>query len=1062
MSPAGCPDRQTLAALAAGRLSGANLNAVAEHLDACPACLALAQATPADTEPIVGALCRPEPADPYVREAGCEHAVVRLRALAEAGMTCDPSTVLGTEPLRSAPTEADGCGRYRPVRLHARGGLGEVHVALDEELSREVALKRIRRPRAGDPDSRRRFLREAEITARLEHPGIVPVYGLVRSGTGEPSYAMRLIQGETLEEAIARFHGTPPYPAKPGEGMGVRGRAGDASDPHPHPLSRTAGRGGKDFTSLAFRELLGRFVAACNAIAYAHSKGVLHRDLKPANIMLGEYGETLVVDWGLAKVIETGGAASVLGAYAAVAQDGDDHTQTGQALGTPAYMSPEQAAGRTKAVGPAADVYGLGATLYAILTGQPPLEGTPVAILERVRQSKVPPPRAVNKDVPRPLEAVCRKAMALKPEDRYATPLALAADIERWLADEPVLAHREPATAQLARWGRRHKPWVAGVAGLLLTAVVALAGGLWAVNRERQQTVAERDQKELARRQAQRAFNKLTDETVERLMERLPQLTDADREFLREMLVQHQEFANAGGDSADARASIADAQFHVGLIRYKLGDVAGAEAAYRAAVDIQRQLAADFPAQPDYRADLARFHNSLGNVLAQTDRSAQAERAWRSARDIFQQLVAEVPDKPFYRHGLATCHNNLGTHFVDDPDQRPLAVEAMTAAIRVLQSLVAEFPESHEYRSELAGSHANLGVVLCLLNRSREGEDAYRAAIVLQQKLVAEFPRQPEHASHLAKGLQNLSHVLQQTGRPREAEDALRTALALKARMAADFPGVPDYRHQLAHAHIAFGDLLRQTGRAQDAEDAYRAGLTVQQKLVADYPKESEYRSHLAQTHYSLGQRLRTAGQPQQAEDAFRASRDHFQRLADQHPDAPDYRSNLAITLDRLAESRIASGDHAAARQLLEQAQPHHLAALRVNPKKPGYRDPFNTHLGLVAETLLGIGDHEKAVRAAEELSRFEREPANDHYQASGFTARCASVVLKDDRLSEARRQELARTYADRAMSLMHRAVELGFKDAAKLKKDTALESLRTRDDFRKLVDELEVAPKQP
>src|SRR5437870_1033276 len=252
MRPAGCPDRETLAALAAGLLSGEALDAVAGHLDTCPACLALAQATPRDTEPLVHALCRPGPADPYVREPGCDEAVARLRAFAEAGATCDalPFDAPGEGP---EPGATAGGGRYRPVRLHARGGLGEVHVALDGELPRQVALKRIRRPRAGDPESRRRFLQEAEITARLEHPGVVPVYGLVQDDSGQPCYAMRLIQGETLEAALTRFHAGDTARRDPGE------------------------------RRLALRDLLGRFVAACNTIAYAHSKGVLHRDLKPAN-----------------------------------------------------------------------------------------------------------------------------------------------------------------------------------------------------------------------------------------------------------------------------------------------------------------------------------------------------------------------------------------------------------------------------------------------------------------------------------------------------------------------------------------------------------------------------------------------------------------------------------------------------------------------------------------------------------------------------------------------------------------------------------------------------------
>src|SRR5262249_15258683 len=154
----------------------------------------------------------------------------------------------------------------------AKGGLGEVHVAEDAELGREVALKRMKAGRADEPEYRRRFLREAEVTGRLEHPGVVPVYGLTQDDDGRPCYAMRFIQGETHHDAIHRFH-------------------------------ETAARGTQEpgERRLAFRELLGRFLAVCNTVAYAHSRGILHRDLKPANIMLGRYGETLVVDWGLAK-----------------------------------------------------------------------------------------------------------------------------------------------------------------------------------------------------------------------------------------------------------------------------------------------------------------------------------------------------------------------------------------------------------------------------------------------------------------------------------------------------------------------------------------------------------------------------------------------------------------------------------------------------------------------------------------------------------------------------------------------------------------------------------------
>jgi serine/threonine-protein kinase len=293
--------------------------------------------------------------------------------------------------------------RFRILRPHARGGLGEVFVAEDRELHREVALKEMQPIHADNPHSRSRFLVEAEITGGLEHPGIVPVHGLGIYPDGRPFYAMRFIRGDSLKGAIKRFH--------------------QADGPGRDPGER----------SLAFRDLLGRFVDVCNAVAYAHSRGVLHRDLKPANIMLGKYGETLVVDWGLAKTVgraETGEAGEEA-TLRPTSGSGLAATQMGSALGTPAFMSPEQAAGRLDLLAPASDIYGLGATLYALLTGQAPVPGEDKGeVLQRVQRGEVVPPRQVKTQVPAALEAICRKAMALKLEERYPTALDLAADVE--------------------------------------------------------------------------------------------------------------------------------------------------------------------------------------------------------------------------------------------------------------------------------------------------------------------------------------------------------------------------------------------------------------------------------------------------------------------------------------------------------------------------------------------------------------------------------------------------------------------------------------------------------
>ncbi len=219
--------------------------------------------------------------------------------------------------------------RFRVLRPHARGGLGAVFVALDAELNREVALKQILDNHADDPTSQQRFLLEAEITGGLEHPGIVPVYGLGFGPGGRPYYAMRFIRGGSLKEAIERFHKNEAV----------------AKDP--------------SLRSLELRELLRRFVDVCNAIDYAHTRGVLHRDIKPANIILGRYGETLMVDWGLAKAIgkkdhDPNGDERPLTPSSA---SGSGETLPGSALGTPGYMSPEQARGDLDALGPRSDVY---------------------------------------------------------------------------------------------------------------------------------------------------------------------------------------------------------------------------------------------------------------------------------------------------------------------------------------------------------------------------------------------------------------------------------------------------------------------------------------------------------------------------------------------------------------------------------------------------------------------------------------------------------------------------------------------------------------------------------
>jgi serine/threonine protein kinase len=341
--------------------------------------------------------------------------------------------------------------RFDIQQVLAQGGLGVVFLARDREIDRTVALKQIKSQWADDADSRARFLLEARVTGRLEHPGVAPVYALGADDTGRPYYAMRLIRGESLLEVIERFHHR-------------RGADENAT---------------KRMSEL--RKLLQRFMDVCNAVDYAHSKGVLHRDIKPSNIMLGKYGETLTVDWGLAKVIGSDEDVALTTRMAVTLEGQADATGTriGAAIGTPAYMSPEQAAGRNDELGPATDIFSLGATLYHLLCGFLPHapEDDVAVMIAAAENGMITPPRKHAPWLPRALESICMKAMAFKPSDRYISARALSDDIQRWLADEPVAAHRETASERLFRWLRNHRTLATalGVA-YLITTLAVIAG----------------------------------------------------------------------------------------------------------------------------------------------------------------------------------------------------------------------------------------------------------------------------------------------------------------------------------------------------------------------------------------------------------------------------------------------------------------------------------------------------------------------------------------------------------------------------------------------------------
>jgi serine/threonine-protein kinase len=924
--------------------------------------------------------------------------------------------------------------RFRKLRPHARGGLGEVFVARDEELKREVALKEIQGHRADDPASRARFVLEAEVTGGLEHPGIVPVYGLGQYADGRPYYAMRFIKGDSLKDAAEAFHAAD----RPGRDPGER--------------------------ALALRRLLGWFVDVCNAVAYAHSRGVLHRDLKPGNVMLGKYGETLVVDWGLAKVVghPDGTTGPTEGSLRPEAGSGATPTETGQALGTPAYMSPEQAAGRLDELGPASDVYSLGATLYCLLTGRPPYQGADHgALLRLVQKGEFPPPRQVKAGVPAPLEAVCLRALAPRPEGRYATPRELADEVERWLADEPVRAYREPLARQLGRWGRRHRTLVASAAVLLVTAVLGLAAGLVAVNAERQRTEAARAAEAKRRQQAREALDALSSEVIDDWLAKQPELTDQQRKFLERALTSYEEFAQDTGQGEQSRAGVAGAYQRVGNIHMRLGRLKEAEDSYRTCQEWYARLAADYPAAPDYRRGLGLTHYSLGNLFTKTGATGAAEEEYRAAIALQQRLANDDPPVAEYRHQLARSHAGLGTLF-SGAGHALKAEGEFGAALILQQRLSQDCPSVAEYRRELGTSHINFGGLLERTGRTKEAEVEYRAGVELYQSLVRDFPPVADYQNGLANSHNHLGGLYSASRRAKEAEQEFRAAQDVCQRLTTDYRAVPEYWRQLAEIHNNLGILFMESGRPKEAEEEYRLATAVFQQLADDHKAVPYYRFVLAVSHFNMGFFFQQHGKADAAHSEYLQALPMFQALVADFRDVPDYHYLVGDTLDQLAELAQAQRDFAESRRLEEQAIPHHRAALQAYPADPRYRKGLRDSTRTLAAVLVAAGEHAEASAAADQLAQEPFEPTSDRYQAACVLAGCVPLAAKDAKLPEARRQELAREYADRSLAVLRQAVADGYKDAAQLRKEPALNPLRGRDQFKKLLAEVEKAPASP
>jgi tetratricopeptide (TPR) repeat protein len=1045
----------------------------------------------------------------------CHHAL-ELVAVVPEDISC-PScgSTFRVEPAEPLPSAGQRrLGRFELLDAVGIGSFGTVYKARDPELDRIVAVKIPRAGHLADKEDLDRFLREGRCLAHIHHPGIVPVYEVGQTD-GLPYLVTEFVHGKTLAELLRTQRFSP-------------------------------------------EDSAGLIAKVADALQYAHECGIIHRDLKPSNILLTsvvrsassvakdgdepptdhglrtkDYGQPKVTDFGLAK------------------REGFETTMTveGQVLGTPAYMSPEQAGGEAHRVDGRSDVYSLGVTLYEALTGAVPFRGVPRMVLQQVLNDEPRPPRRLNDTIPRDLETICLKCLQKEPDKRYASAEELADDLRRFEEGRPVRARPIGRVEKAVRWARRN-PIVSGsLAALVLVLLAGTAvSSYFAVNAARkaeqaraneidakEQAVEAKRQEETAKaNEAQaRRFEKEGRAAFQKYFVAVSEdkeLKAVGVEPLRRKLLgyarEHLErFVAERGQDPTLQDELAGAVFRLAKITQAIGNKEEAIAYYQQARDLFQRLADDDATVTMYASNLAASHNNLGMLYFATGRRKDAETAYSRARDLFQKLADDHPTVTHYGRDLAGSHNNLGA--VYSATGRPKEAEAAYLMVLTLrQKLADDNPTVPECASDLAASHHSLGMLYFATRRPKEAEAALHKALTLRQQLADDLPTVAEYALEMAGSHNNLGEFYRLTSRPKEAEAAYLKARDLQQKLADDHPNVTQYATALATSYNNLGILYAATVRPKEAEPALRKALTLRQKLADDHPTVPQYASDLAAGHNNLGNFYRETGRPKGAEAALLKARDVLQKLADDDPNVPEYASDLTGSLNNLAnlyretgrpkEAEAAYQTALSLCQNLVDAHPTftqygvalggtlcNLANL-CNDVKPEAaldfyaraivalenvlaRDPRHTtgrfflrnaHFGRAqaltqlkrhadavkdwdraidlddgrglpflrlqqARSLVHAGEPAQALRQAAEMLQEKNPPAQMLYDLACVHTLCAAATKKEET-------------AAKAVDLLRQAVANGYNNVDHLKMDSDLDALRRREDFKKLLGELE------
>lgn len=711
-------------------------------------------------------------------------------------MATTPTEIgLDTDATPTAP-------RYAVQKELGRGGWGSVYLARDRQIDRDVAIKQINAELAGKDTIQERFWHEAQVTGQLQHPGIVPVHELGVGADGAPFYVMKLLEGSTFRDAIRQSHANESAAAR---GFSV--------------------------------ELLERFIDVCHAVGYAHKQGVIHRDLKPANIMVGLFGETIVVDWGLAKRLRptepsaaptnieatlapgTGGgtpAPSVSRGTTRRSSGVGAATRHGLVLGTPAYMSPEQSRGEVDALTPATDIYALGVILYEVLTGENPFRSEDVeTTLSRVRAGDYRPPRDVNSRAPAPLAAICQKAMAVKPEDRYEDAEQIVDDLHRFLSDEPVSCYAESRLAKAARWCRRRPAQTAGAVGagsVLLVASLVFGA-----------VIHQAHQAELTARLAAEAAQ-------ERALERLSEARAAGDAWLIDLSGALQFFPGTEG-----------------LRERLIGQATQHYESLLASVDTEEGL--------EGALERARCEIRLGDLQRLSDSPEEAKRHYAGAASLLTGILDDAQDTDAWRTRTELANSRVGSALLGE--EVDLELEAAWLCGTADQ-------DSGALESEASRQAASAFARLAIAAARTPGADIEQVTerLVEAERMAASLVEkrgEPRDEKLLQTVRDELAGVYERSGHSKQAAALWRTEVADLGRQIEEHPRRPDLLQSRAFARLRLAGLQVQLRDQAGAIDSYRAAIDDLQTAWRLSDADSYYRRNMAVSHANLG-RIKTDG----------------------------------------------------------------------------------------------------------------------------------------------------------------------------------------------------------